>query len=106
MKDQEVFDLSAVDEQLNETVYRMYGFWIKQFLKHIMGIPVLNLPPKIKGTPMQIGSFANTLSKEKKYMEAIKEFGLDDKGTYGHKSKLKKAIREFEKKTGIKWPFK
>jgi len=105
MKEQEIFDLSAAKGQLNETVYRMYGFWIKQFLKHAMGIPVFNLP-KIKGTPLQIGSFANTLSKEKKYMEAIKEFGLDDKGTYGHKSKLKKAIREFEKKTGIKWPFK
>ena len=55
MKEQQILDLDVNTKQLNETVYRMYGFWIKQFLKHIMGAPIFNLP-KIKGTPIQIDS--------------------------------------------------
>tara|TARA_Y100000593_G_C4156498_1_gene259776 strand:- start:110 stop:421 length:312 start_codon:yes stop_codon:yes gene_type:complete len=103
MKDEQTLDLN--NKQLNETIYRLYGFWIKQFLKHVMGQTMFDLP-KIKGTPLQINSFANTISKEKKYVEAIKEYGLDDKKTYAQKSKLEKAAKDFFKKTGIKWPFK
>ena len=39
-------------------------------------------------------------------MTSAKKFGLDDPRTYKSKTKLDKAIKDFEKTTGLVWPFK
>jgi hypothetical protein len=38
-------------------------------------------------------------------MTAYKEYGLNDPRTYKSKFKLNKSVRDFERKTKLKWPF-
>ena len=112
MKDKEIIlDLNhlASENKLNVmTIFSLYGSVFKMILKHVLGIksPAMEFRAKIKGTPYQINSFANTIHKEKKYINAIKKYGLDDPNTLNSNSKLDKAISLFQKETGIKWPFR
>ena len=39
-------------------------------------------------------------------MKAVEKFGLNDPRTYASKTKLKSAVRNFERETGMKWPIK
>ena len=55
---------------------------------------------------IEIQSFLDTLVKEKRYMAAYLNYGLDDPRTYRNKAVLDGATRNFERVTGIKWPFK
>lgn len=61
---------------------------------------------KIVGTPTQISAFGNALSKEKKYMETFLKHGLNDPRSFATHAELNKAVANFEKETGIKWPLK
>ena len=72
----------------------------------MFGIPVFGSSSTIKGKPADVKAFARAVGNEKKYIEAAKQYGLNDPKTYRQKSKLKKAVSAFELKTGIKWPFK
>jgi hypothetical protein len=46
------------------------------------------------------------LVNEKKYLDFIKKYGLDDPMTYKQKAKLQLAIKRFETEAGINWPIK
>ena len=48
------------------------------------------------------GMFGN----EAKYLKAMKRYGLDKPETLRTKTQLDRAIKSFERDTGIKWPFK
>lgn len=89
---------------LDEGFLGMMGSWIT----HILGVMFRggSIPLKVKGTPSEIDSFAKTLSREKRYLESFSKYGLDNPRTYRNKASLEKAVSEFERKTGIKWPFK
>ena len=65
-----------------------------------------SMPISIRGTKPQIKSFANVMSKEKRYLESWKSNGLDSPHTYKNKANLSSAIARFERTTGVKWPFK
>ena len=45
------------------------------------------------------------ISGEKRYMDALKQYGLDDPRTFRTQSELKNAINSFERTTGLRWPF-
>lgn len=64
------------------------------------------MPVSIRGTKPQLDNFANVMSKEKRYLQSWKSNGLDSPHTYKNKAKLNSAISQFERATGIKWPFK
>jgi hypothetical protein len=64
------------------------------------------LPLVVKGTAGEVKSFANVLGKEKKYLQSWKNNGLDNPLTYQNKTKLGRAVSQFERVTGLKWPFK
>ncbi len=66
----------------------------------------IKIPTTVKGTKSEIQSFLDTLVKEKRYMAAYLNYGLDDPRTYRNKAVLDGATRNFERVTGIKWPFK
>ena len=101
-----VIDLSAGREnKLNESWLAMFGFWTKMILRIIFGENV-NVPVQIKGSKIEIESFANSLAREKRYMQAISKYGLNDARTYKYRSELDSATRKFERDTGLKWPFK
>jgi len=89
---------------LDESFLRMFGSGIKAILNRMFGGP--SIPVTVRGTRSEIDSFSNVIQKEKKYMEAFSEFGLDDPQTYKSKFKLDTAVRRFERKTGITYPFK
>lgn len=60
----------------------------------------------IKGTAAQIAAFGNALTKEKRYIENYMRHGLDNPQTYRNQYELDRAINQFERETGLQWPFK
>jgi hypothetical protein len=65
-----------------------------------------SVPVKISGTRKQVNSFKKALGNEARYLKAMKRYGLDKPETLKTKRQLDRAIKSFEKDTGIKWPFK
>jgi hypothetical protein len=101
-----VIDLNAAkDGKLDEFFpIAMMGAGIKELLKAMFGGSAL--PVSVKGSRDDIKAFARTLGKEKKYIGAYRKYGLNDPRTFKNKFKLNKSIKDFKKKTGLKWPFK
>lgn len=64
-----------------------------------------SIPVSIKGSPAEVRSFADVMSKEKRYLKSWKDNGLDNPITYKNKSFLNGAINKFQRVTGLKWPF-
>jgi hypothetical protein len=90
--------------ELNESFLMMFGTVIKWTMKAMFDMPFID--GSIKGRPGDIKAFAKAIGNEKKYVDIAKEHGLNDPKTYKQKSVLQRATKAFEKKTGIKWPFK
>lgn len=99
-------EMKKNEDMLNESFLRMYGTVIELILKQMFGIPVFGSSSSIKGKPADVKAFARAVGNEKKYIEIARKHGLDNPRTYEQKSKLNKAVKAFETKTGIKWPFK
>ena len=122
-----VVNLNANNEEtVNESFIQSFGDIVKSFV----GYMFKDAPPavgpslsqrarmeeadglsgapqaKIVGTPTQISAFGNALSKEKKYMETFLKHGLNDPRSFATHAELNKAVANFEKETGIKWPLK
>ena len=98
-----VIDLTN-GNKLDEGFLRMFGFWTKKILERMFGGNAL--PVQIKGNKRDVAAFAKTIGKEKKYMDSIRRFGLDNPKTFKNKSKLERSVSDFTRKTGLKWPFK
>jgi len=64
------------------------------------------VPVKLRGSKSDVKAFAKALGNEKRYIDAYRKYGLNDARTYKNKYKLNNAIKDFNKKTGLKWPFK
>ncbi len=114
------------EESMNESFIQAFGDIVKSFV----GYMFKDAPPavgpslsqrarmeeaedldtapqaKIVGTPTQISAFGSALSKEKKYMETFLKHGLNDPRSFATHAELNKAVANFEKETGIKWPLK
>lgn len=65
-----------------------------------------SIPVKLKGTSTQIQNFVDVLSHEKRYAQALKQYGLDHPQMFKTKAELQKAINNFERATKIKYPLK
>ncbi len=81
----------------------MFGWAVESILSNMFSGGTI--PVTIKGSPAQIGSFSRTLAGEKRYLEAWKNYGLDDPRTYRERAKLQDSINKFERLTGLDWPF-
>jgi len=66
----------------------------------------VELPVSIRGTQSQVETFFNALRKEKNYMDSYMKYGLDDSVTLRNRHKLDRSVHDFERETGLKWPFK
>jgi hypothetical protein len=100
-----VIDLEAAKKgKIDESFLRMFGGAIKMILRRMFGN--VDIPVAVKGTKSEIAAFADVLGKEKKYMQAYSDLGLNNPATYKSKYKLDSAVQNFEQRTGIKWPFK
>jgi len=85
-------------------VLQMMGSGIKHILAQMFGGSVI--PVTVRGSRGDVKSFARTVGREKHYLDAYKKYGLNDPRTYKSKFKLNKSVRDFERKTKLKWPFK
>tara|TARA_R100001082_G_C4341618_1_gene150403 strand:- start:600 stop:923 length:324 start_codon:yes stop_codon:yes gene_type:complete len=100
-----IIDLDkAKENKLDESFLTMFGFAVKKLLKAVLGD--ISLPVHLKGNPTDVRSFVSALGAEKKYIQDYKKFGLNNPRTYRSRSALNSAVTGFERKTGIKWPFK
>jgi len=99
-------ELKREEEKLNEGFLRMFGTSIEIILKSMFGVPIFGPSASVKGKPKDLKALAKALGSERKYLESVKQHGLDNEKTYKSKSSLTKAVSGFEKATGLKWPFK
>jgi len=100
-----ILDLnSAKTEELNESFLRTFGFLIQKVMERMFGQSDTQIT--IRGSQSQINAFADTISGEKRYMDAFEKHGLDSPQTYRVKAVRDGAIGKFERATGLKWPFK
>lgn len=100
-----VIDLGAHRAgRLDESWLTMFGEAAKLLMKGLLGD--FAVPVKVKGTSSEIRAFSSALGKEKRYLQNISKYGLDDPKTYKSKGVLDKAISKFQRATGLKWPFK
>ena len=99
-------NLNAVKEgELNESFLTMLGGAIETLLTQMFGHTDV-ASTVVRGTPSQIASFGDALSQEKRYMETFLKYGLNDPRSFSSRHKLEGAVANFERETGIKWPFK
>jgi hypothetical protein len=82
----------------------MFGGAIETILGGMFG--GRSVPVSVSGTRRQVDSFKSALGSEARYLKAMKRHGLQDPKVLSDKTKLDRAIRNFEKETGITWPFK
>ena len=70
-------------ERLDESFLRMFGGAIKMLLQHIF--EDASAPIEVRGTKSEIKAFADVLGKEKRYMQAYSDLGLNNPATYKSK---------------------
>ena len=98
--------------RMDESFVMMFASTIKLLMGYLTRGPGAHLKDwtpgsyHVKGRRSDVEAFAKTLGKEKSYLDAMKKSGLDDPKTFKSKSSLDRAIKGFEKTTGLKWPFK
>ena len=105
----EVLDLSDFkkldeNETINENILNVFAAWIQYLLSKMY--KGRRIPVRVRGTRIEVERFTDTLVNEKKYMDLIKKYGLDDPMTYKQKSRLDLAIKRFERESGITWPIR
>lgn len=105
MKQEEpiILDFTKINEGLAEE-----GAKLKGALMQLLGLDdyfkLFPTPSMIRGTSSQVSSFYNATVNEKKYMNAVEKYGLNNPATFSSKDKLLRSIRDFEKETGMRWP--
>ena len=95
-------------DTLHESAVVRMAADLKYLLFHMAG-PSANLFPrgvKVSGSRVDLQNFSRVMAKEKNYMDSYLKHGLNDPRVLNDRHKLEKAIFNFEKETGIKWPFK
>ena len=102
----QVLDLGTARRgEVNEIFLGAFGRIIKMLMGSVFGSGAA-IPVKVKGTPAEIKSFSQVMGREKRYAKTAAKYGLNDPRTYKDKFKLRKKVSAFERKTGLKWPFK
>ena len=103
--EESVLDLGAHRRgELTESLLSQMGAKIKYMLGAMFkGAPVNTM---LRGNRQEIRSFTDTITKEKKYMDAYMRYGLDNPKTHKSRYALQSAIAKFERATKLKWPFK
>ncbi len=98
-----VIDLNSPNK-LDEGFLESLGFQLGYVMKRMMA--GAGIEGSVTGTKSQVNSFANALKNEKRYLESLDRHGLGDTNTFKSKWALDQAVKNFEKETGLKWPFK
>ena len=89
---------------INESFLAMFGGAIETIMTGMFGGG--SIPVNVRGTKKQVNSFQKAIGPEARYLKAMKRHGLQDPKVLSDKTKLDRAVRNFERETGIAWPFK
>jgi hypothetical protein len=101
----EILDLNDFkSDQLNENILHVLAAWIEYLLSKMF--KGRRIPVKVRGNRIEVTRFTDALVNEKRYMDFIRKYGLDDPMTYKQKARLDVAIRRFERESGINWPIR
>tara|TARA_R100001015_G_C4600834_1_gene155766 strand:+ start:616 stop:966 length:351 start_codon:yes stop_codon:yes gene_type:complete len=111
-----VIDLEKAKVTLHEGWNEMLGAWTKTILRHMYGKDVnvvANLNEeesstkfKITGKYKDIKSYAKAIAAQKEFLDAYKEFGSDHPQAAKKREELRADVSNFERVTGLSWPFK
>jgi|TARA_R110000824_G_scaffold122826_2_gene280339 hypothetical protein len=109
MKDNELLPLEIdleklKGDQLDESFLTMWGSWIQTILKRMFGGGTV--PVSIRGKQSDLESLAKVLGGEKRYMASYMKHGLNNPAVLKNRHALERAVYNFERDTGIKWPLK
>ena len=102
--DNKILDLSEYKGKLNENILHVFAAWIEYLLSKMF--KGRRIPVKVRGNKLEIERFVDTLVNEKRYMDFIKKYGLDDPMTHKQKARLDVAIKRFEREAKINWPIR
>ena len=91
-------------DQLDESFLVMAGAWMKEILRRMFGST--GPPIRIRGKESDLEALAKVLSGERRYMSSYLKHGLNDPSVVRNRFALEKAVYDFERETGIKWPLK
>ena len=107
MEDKIIINLEEC-KMLNETASLVsLGAKIKQMLFAMFASPGDRLSTfLVKGNKSDLALFGTALFAEKDYLDSYLKYGLNDPNVLNNRYKLERAVSNFEKDTGIKWPFK
>jgi len=97
-------EINLNPKTIDEGYLRALGCQIELLLKMMFGGSLI--PARFRGTQNQMSSFARALGNEKRYLQSFERHGLTDPRTMNNRHKLERALANFERETGIKWPFK
>ena len=100
----EVLDLDEIKNTLNENILHVFAAWIEYLLSKMF--KGRRVPVRVRGNRIEVERFTDALVNEKRYMDYIKKYGLDDPMTYKQKSKLDVAIKKFEREARRNWPIR
>ena len=102
----EVLDLEALKEEqrLNENILNVFAAWIQYLLSKMY--KGRRIPVRVRGNRIEVERFTDALVNEKRYMDYIKKYGLDDPMTYRQKATLDVAIKRFERESKLNWPLR
>ena len=91
------------DPNLKESFLASFGYMVKSLLKGIFS----NKVPKTRviGTRSEVEAFAKAMGSERDYLATLQSYGLDNPRSVRNKAVLRKNVSNFERKTGLKWPF-
>jgi hypothetical protein len=92
------------NKSLNENILHVLAAWIEYLLSKMF--KGRRIPVRVRGNRIEVERFADALVNEKRYMDFIKKYGLDDPMTYQQKARLDVAIKRFEREAGINWPIR
>ena len=98
-------NLNNLGKPLTEIVYTKFSNQVRSAMLDLY-YGGFDIPMHLMGTTSQIDSFMKTLQSEKRYMDSYRKNGLDDPKTMSSKYSLLRSVENFEKETGLRWPFK
>jgi hypothetical protein len=103
-----VVNLNAANEKkLDESYLSMFGGALEMMLQRMFGGTELAQDSRytVRGTASQVAAFGDALAKEKNYMETFMKNGLNNPSSFRSRHELEGAVANFERETGLKWPF-
>ncbi len=97
-------EINLNPETIDESYLRSLSFSLQYVMRQLLdGASISGV---VRGTQPQISALARALGNETKYIKAFERYGLTNPRTLSSKHKLDRAVANFERATGIKWPFK